>query len=438
MELHTPLNESKENASSLIDKIDCKCDKCTGTDSQLQSPSQSQSLPEQSNHLNQTLFRSISALKIYIYDIPTDLLLNELRSDWDDIYQICRNDPGYSIEFEFYRLLLKSPYRTLDPELANVFFIPHYTVCRFHTCVYQPAGNPGLDACFPGAREYLLRIWHHILKQPYFARNGGADHVIAMGHELIVRWFFPPHALHESVFHVIVATPHGVIPGTAKWLMTGIDILTYSLHKDICLLPILHPGIHPDLYHLKPKKPLEDRKYLVYHRGSLHLEDDKQIYSLGIRQYLYHNLPKRQDIFFVAGMTDAKNYSEELRESRFCLYIGGWVPWSGRIIHVLGAGCVPVILTDGISLPYEDLIDWRSFSIKIRIADVKNLLSILESIPVEVVKKKEENLLKIRQSLLYHNADGTDALENGAMNYLLQSLLRRIPTRRLSAYDSWL
>ena len=41
-------------------------------------------------------------------------------------------------------------------------------------------------------------------------------------------------------------------------------------------------------------------------------------------------------------------------------------------------GCIPVIVQDGIMMPYENTMDYRTFAIRVAEADIPNLVKILE------------------------------------------------------------
>ena len=68
--------------------------------------------------------KSEGALRIFVYDLPPRFnvwLTAHFRREgrWDQSYL-------YSLDAKIHRWLLRSPYRTLDPELADFFFMPAY------------------------------------------------------------------------------------------------------------------------------------------------------------------------------------------------------------------------------------------------------------------------------------------------------------------------
>ena len=50
--------------------------------------------------------------------------------------------------------------------------------------------------------------------------------------------------------------------------------------------------------------------------------------------------------------------------------------WANALVEHLLAGCVPVLLADGVTLPFSDFVDWRSFLLKFHEKDLnENVIS---------------------------------------------------------------
>ncbi|KAL9393344.1 hypothetical protein Peur_012629 [Populus x canadensis] len=72
-----------------------------------------------------------------------------------------------------------------------------------------------------------------------------------------------------------------------------------------------------------------------------------------------------------------------MHSSKFCLDIASDTPSSNRLIDVIASHCVPVIISDDIEFPYEDVIDYSQFCISVRTSNVvreKFLLNLIRSI----------------------------------------------------------
>lgn len=55
--------------------------------------------------------------------------------------------------------------------------------------------------------------------------------------------------------------------------------------------------------------------------------------------------------------------------SKFCLNIAGDTPSSNRLFDAIASHCVPVIVSDDIELPFEDVLDYSEFCVFVRAAD---------------------------------------------------------------------
>lgn len=107
--------------------------------------------------------------------------------------------------------------------------------------------------------------------------------------------------------------------------------------------------------------------------------------------------------------------------SNCCLYASGWTGWSGRLADILLAGCVPLILNDGIVLPFEEVLDWQQFSIKVLEARIGKLPEILNDIRTHG-EHFEKELLRNIPHLTYMRP----AVEGDAIYTALSLLKKRL------------
>lgn len=63
------------------------------------------------------------------------------------------------------------------------------------------------------------------------------------------------------------------------------------------------------------------------------------------------------------------NASRGMHSSKFCLNIAGDTPSSNRLFDAIASHCVPVIISDEIELPFEDVLDYSQFCIFVRTSD---------------------------------------------------------------------
>lgn len=58
-----------------------------------------------------------------------------------------------------------------------------------------------------------------------------------------------------------------------------------------------------------------------------------------------------------------------MASSKFCLNIAGDTPSSNRLFDAIVSHCVPVIISDDIELPFEDVLDYSDFCVFVRASD---------------------------------------------------------------------
>jgi hypothetical protein len=71
----------------------------------------------------------------------------------------------------------------------------------------------------------------------------------------------------------------------------------------------------------------------------------------------------------------------EMQTSKFCLAPSGMLGhWGRRLTQSILLGCVPVIIQDGFEQPFEVLLPYNLFTIRVAEADIPRLHEILAAI----------------------------------------------------------
>jgi len=65
-------------------------------------------------------------------------------------------------------------------------------------------------------------------------------------------------------------------------------------------------------------------------------------------------------------------------------------------VESLFFGCIPVIFGDDLVLPFQDVVDWSEFSIKLKEAEAPFLREILLSIPKDTISQKRRRALEVQ------------------------------------------
>ncbi|KAK8949023.1 putative glucuronoxylan glucuronosyltransferase F8H [Platanthera zijinensis] len=385
-------------------------------------------------------FASINAIVrkrrplIYVYDLPPDFNSHLLEGRhfrfecvnriYSDMNRTLWTNQLYGSQMALYESILASPHRTLNGNEADYFFIP-----VFDSCIITRAD----DAPYLSLREHMgLRsslaldfykkayeyIAHHY---PYWNISSGRDHI----------WFFAwdegacyaPKEIWNSMMLVHWGNTNSKHnhSTTAYWGDIWDDISSHRRGNHPCFDPekdLVLPAWkkpEPGAVWLKLwARPRKERTTLFYFNGNLGPDykngRPEDTYSMGIRQNLaaeFGSTPNKKGMLgrqHSANVTvtplRSSNYFEELASSVFCGVLPG-DGWSGRMEDSIHQGCVPVIIQDGIFLPYENVLNYRSFAVRITEDEIPNLVKILRGINETEVESMLANVRQIWQRFLY-------------------------------------
>ncbi|WZZ35438.1 hypothetical protein YC2023_018839 [Brassica napus] len=87
-----------------------------------------------------------------------------------------------------------------------------------------------------------------------------------------------------------------------------------------------------------------------------------------VRDLLLKLFENEDDVVIIKHGTqsreDRRAAKQGMHMSKFCLLPAGDTPSACRLFDFIASLCIPVIVSDGIELPFEDVIDYRSFSVR--------------------------------------------------------------------------
>ena len=155
-------------------------------------------------------------VKVYIYDDPVfdhAALIQCYRdthgvSPWQDERADMTQDMG---EIWLHQALLSHPWRVLDPEDADVFFIPLYPVLGL-----KLLGDKGTCVGLTHRQKMTRSIMHLVKKSTYFNRFGGADHIV-----VCAWWACGKRALDPQHRMLLRRTVVGINERLKPWSMWG-------------------------------------------------------------------------------------------------------------------------------------------------------------------------------------------------------------------------
>lgn len=81
---------------------------------------------------------------------------------------------------------------------------------------------------------------------------------------------------------------------------------------------------------------------------------------------LFQVLENEEDVVIKHGAQSRESRrmaTQGMHSSKFCLHPAGDTPSACRLFDAIVSLCVPVIVSDHIELPFEDVLDYRKFAI---------------------------------------------------------------------------
>ncbi|KAJ4970566.1 hypothetical protein NE237_003665 [Protea cynaroides] len=280
----------------------------------------------------------------------------------------------YSMEGTFiHRMEMDSQFRTRDPEKAHVFFLP-FSVVMMVRFVYVPNSHDTGPI-----RETILDYVDIIsTKYPFWNRSLGADHFMLACHD----WgpmssTFVPHLYKNSIRALCNAN-------TSEGFNPSKDVSFPEIHLKTGLTNGLVGG-----------PSASRRPILAFFAGGKHGT---------IRLLLLeHWKNKDEDVQVFEYLPRNMSYEEKMRKSKFCLCPSGYEVASPRIVEAIYAGCVPVLISDHYVPPFSEILNWKTFSVEVRVAEIPNLKRILMDISSRQYIKMQRRLIQVRRHFELHS-----------------------------------
>jgi hypothetical protein len=110
-----------------------------------------------------------------------------------------------------------------------------------------------------------------------------------------------------------------------------------------------------------------------------------------------------------------------LRDSHFGLAPAGDGWHSYRLMEIMAMGTVPVILSDEWSLPFEDILNWSEFSIRVQLSDIGDLPSVLDRYTREDACKMSSRVFEVYHQYFANASQIMKGIEN-SVNSCLEEL----------------
>ncbi|CAO2842142.1 unnamed protein product [Amaranthus hypochondriacus] len=362
--------------------------------------------------LNSSSFHSKSfsydsnKVKIYIYDLPRKFTYGVIES-----YAMARGGikgpvsddsqlkyPGHQhmAEWSLFSDLLKlqkdrfdsAVIRVDDPDEADLFYVPFFSSLSL---VVNPvranvnSGNGAVSGMYSDEKmQEELIDW--LENQVYWKRNNGWDHVFVCQ---------DPNALYKVVDRI----KNGIL------LVSDFGRLRpdqASLVKDI-IVPYSH-RINP----YKGDVGIENRNTLLFFMGNRYRKEGGKI-----RDMLFEVLENEKDVIIKQGTQSRENRraaTQGMHTSKFCLHPAGDTPSACRLFDAIVSLCIPVIISDNIELPFEDVIDYKKVAIFVdTTSSVKHgfLINLLRAVSEDRILEYQQEIKKVKHYFEYDDPHGT-------------------------------
>ncbi|CAN1155870.1 Probable arabinosyltransferase ARAD1 [Linum perenne] len=367
-----------------------------------------------------------AALKVYMYDLPPDFHFGLLgwkgtaNQTWpavDDPRHIPSYPGGLTLQHSMeYWLTLDllasnvpsvvrscSAVRVDDSSEADIIFVPFFSSLSYNR-YSKPLGRQKL------VLNKILqdKLVQYLLDQDLWKRYGGKDHLIVAHHPNSM--VYSRKKLASAMF---VLADFGRYPEKVA-----------NIRKDV-IAPYKH--VVRSIPNTKSAQ-FDQRPILAYFKGAIYRKDGG-----ATRQELYYLLKDEKDVHFTFGSygkNGANKATEGMASSKFCLHIAGDTPSSNRLFDVIATHCVPVIISDLIELPFEDVLDYSEFSVFVHASDAVKpgyLLNLLRGIKRDTWTKMWLKLQEITLQFEYHYP----SQPGDAVDMIWQEVSRKLDAVRL-------
>ncbi|KAL0436380.1 UNVERIFIED_CONTAM: putative glucuronoxylan glucuronosyltransferase IRX7 [Sesamum radiatum] len=322
-------------------------------------------------------------MKVYVYDLPS-----KYNRDWLS-NERCSSHL-FAAEVAIHRALMSSEVRTLDPwrlTSSSSLFTSHAISAK--SMASPPSATPALSWRPPSA---IFRLTF---------RFGTAAVVLTM-------FLSPPMILVLAFTMEDMAMADGV----PEFLRNSIILQTFGVkHEHPCQdveNVVIPPYVSPESVRATlEKSPLDGRREIfAFFRGKMEVHPKNisgRFYSKRVRTTIWRRYGN--DRRFYLKRHRFAGYQSEIVRSKFCLCPTGWAPWSPRLVESVALGCVPVIIADGIRLPFPSAVPWAAISLTVAEKDVDQLGKILEHVAATNLTSIQRNLWdpEVRKALLFYD-----------------------------------
>lgn len=322
---------------------------------------------------------AVREVRMHTYEVPPHLVEPLDMAQKQGICTRARHlHPWINLERRIWSLLPSAVW-TDDPDQATIHVVPH--AYMDHHCI----NNAKLSRRY--LKEGLVEMLKYIVyAQPYYNRSGGHDHVVVS--------LFENGPLCDCTMRMALADDNyswafGVFMSMMKvghWAHH--DQLMYGWRAGFDIAMPQFGSVPESFGPFPPAPPRSTWQEIVQQKrtsfgfsGSYWgtavtcdaIDKSKPPDSLfaahtcgcssGVRGYLKGYMSKSCNSINATPTSRCSGMSAAMGSFWYALCPAAWACWSSRLYHAIDRVVVPVIMANGAIQPFEDLLDWHSFSV---------------------------------------------------------------------------
>lgn len=305
----------------------------------------------------------------------------------------------------------------------------YYVHAYFYTTVHC-SHKRRFKENWKGAYQYLLQIAPSVVNSPQWKMNSGLDFVSSGSHPKSGPFELDPFPINEFIEQTFLRVDTDIRGHKSKDI-----IVPYYVAFSPAILKYIHkldPNIKPSasipkLYFIyfaggnHPKGGLRYQleKRIIEWKLSLQPNEMNSLRSEPLQQQQQQQFldpkkvpslpivaPDRVVVQTVsASGYNSTSYIHHMLNTEFCLSLRGDTTSSVRLFEIIALNCIPVIIADWVILPFESIIDYDKFSIRLPESIVHNIPLLLSTLSKITTQEKEEyykHLLEAREFLLFY------------------------------------
>lgn len=300
-------------------------------------------------------------------------------------------------EWFIHKQLLESKRQTHDPKKASMFLVNTAPVISYLA-----------EDCNGMNHEDRQHAWAQIL------HNSELFKLHPKEHAFVCQSYECRKIVSDSMKPLVRDMTYLMHEQNYKW----VNITNYSMENLLVIPYVAHSMISLD----PKKRPPKDPSHYITFMGSLHRmgrfrkplkEEMTGVYvgSSGL------NTGRKDDSFY--------HYANIMMSSTFCLSPQGDTPSTRRLFDAIMAGCLPVHIGDDYKRPFDDVIPYEEFEIRVNIDNwypgeqAQGEIDRIYTISEEEIRRKRE--------IMSHYAKYIDWRHG---SFVLESIIREMMQRR--------